>query len=128
PTGEDAHGPDYSTPVFLLPQLCNSTVLIGVSSPRLRANTAHAVTPTDFFLATVWSPSFSSKAKCNTTSVGTQNLFCASKTDLKTTKHLIDSENKTIDNDLHYIIPSLCILCGIFKALHSFISHYQHLT
>ncbi|MBE7936352.1 hypothetical protein IC236_11115, partial [Corynebacterium glutamicum] len=27
PTGEDAHGPDYSTPVFLLPQLCNSTVL-----------------------------------------------------------------------------------------------------
>ena len=26
PTGEDAHGPDYSTPVFLLPQLCNSTV------------------------------------------------------------------------------------------------------
>ncbi|MCF6769833.1 hypothetical protein L3H50_08215, partial [Corynebacterium sp. MC-04] len=25
PTGEDAHGPDYSTPVFLLPQLCNST-------------------------------------------------------------------------------------------------------
>ena len=28
PTGEDAHGPDYSTPVFLLPQLCNSTDLI----------------------------------------------------------------------------------------------------
>ncbi|WP_415835020.1 hypothetical protein, partial [Corynebacterium gottingense] len=26
PTGEDAHGPDYSTPVFLLPQLCNSTL------------------------------------------------------------------------------------------------------
>ena len=25
PTGEDAHGPDYFTPVFLLPQLCNST-------------------------------------------------------------------------------------------------------
>ncbi|MFR9855322.1 hypothetical protein ACL1IW_11765 [Corynebacterium striatum] len=28
PTGEDAHGPDYSTPVFLLPQLCNSTNMI----------------------------------------------------------------------------------------------------
>lgn len=26
PTGEDAHGSDYFTPVFLLPQLCNSTV------------------------------------------------------------------------------------------------------
>ncbi|MBS5996938.1 hypothetical protein, partial [Corynebacterium sp.] len=25
PTGEDAHGSDYFTPVFLLPQLCNST-------------------------------------------------------------------------------------------------------
>ena len=25
PTGEDAHGRDYFTPVFLLPQLCNST-------------------------------------------------------------------------------------------------------
>ena len=25
-TGEDTHGPDYFTPVFLLPQLCNSTV------------------------------------------------------------------------------------------------------
>lgn len=25
PTGEDAHGPDYSTPGFLLPQFCNST-------------------------------------------------------------------------------------------------------
>src|SRR5699024_291092 len=24
-TGEDAHGPDYFMPVFLLPQLCNST-------------------------------------------------------------------------------------------------------
>ena len=24
-TREDAHGPDYFTPVFLLPQLCNST-------------------------------------------------------------------------------------------------------
>src|SRR5699024_3242877 len=26
PTGEEAHGSDYFTPVFLLPQLCNSTV------------------------------------------------------------------------------------------------------
>ena len=26
PTGEDAHGRDYFTPVFLLPQLCNSTI------------------------------------------------------------------------------------------------------
>ncbi|TVS22964.1 hypothetical protein EKI59_11555 [Corynebacterium sanguinis] len=26
PTGEDTHGRDYFTPVFLLPQLCNSTV------------------------------------------------------------------------------------------------------
>ena len=29
PTGEDAHGSDYFTPVFLLPQLCNSTEKIG---------------------------------------------------------------------------------------------------
>ncbi len=28
PTGEDAHGSDYFTPVFLLPQLCNSTIYI----------------------------------------------------------------------------------------------------
>ncbi|BAQ21095.1 hypothetical protein cgR_6033 [Corynebacterium glutamicum R] len=27
PTGEDAHGSDYFTPVFLLPQLCNNTLL-----------------------------------------------------------------------------------------------------
>jgi len=25
PTGEDAHGCDYFTSIFLLPQLCNST-------------------------------------------------------------------------------------------------------
>ncbi|WP_458488879.1 hypothetical protein [Corynebacterium sp. ZY180755] len=24
-TGEDTHGSDYFTPIFLLPQLCNST-------------------------------------------------------------------------------------------------------
>ncbi|WP_454979666.1 hypothetical protein, partial [Corynebacterium propinquum] len=35
PTGEDAHGPDYSTPVFLLPQLCNSTLFGVVYSHRL---------------------------------------------------------------------------------------------
>ena len=31
PTGEDAHGSDYFTPVFLLPQLCNSTHTIMVT-------------------------------------------------------------------------------------------------
>ncbi|WP_087063407.1 hypothetical protein [Corynebacterium glutamicum] len=30
PTGEDAHGCDYFTPVFLLPQLCNSTGVTGI--------------------------------------------------------------------------------------------------
>ena len=31
PTGEDVHGRDYFTPVFLLPQLCNSTSEEGVN-------------------------------------------------------------------------------------------------
>ena len=30
-TGEDTHGSDYFTPVFLLPQLCNSTLFLGVA-------------------------------------------------------------------------------------------------
>ena len=34
-TGEDTHGCDYFTPVFLLPQLCNSTArkIIGAIQP-----------------------------------------------------------------------------------------------
>ncbi|BAX95329.1 DNA-invertase hin [Corynebacterium glutamicum] len=28
PTGEDTHGSDYFTPVFLLPQLCNNTLKV----------------------------------------------------------------------------------------------------
>ncbi|WP_110333473.1 hypothetical protein [Corynebacterium striatum] len=34
PTGEDAHGSDYFTPVFLLPQLCNSTFIIVCARTR----------------------------------------------------------------------------------------------
>ncbi|WP_216361788.1 hypothetical protein, partial [Corynebacterium striatum] len=33
PTGEDAHGSDYFTPVFLLPQLCNSTLPFSLRFP-----------------------------------------------------------------------------------------------
>ncbi|AJK70075.1 hypothetical protein B840_12535 (plasmid) [Corynebacterium marinum DSM 44953] len=29
-TGEDTHGCDYFTPVFLLPQLCNNTTISSV--------------------------------------------------------------------------------------------------
>ncbi|OKX77265.1 hypothetical protein AUO95_15575, partial [Corynebacterium glutamicum] len=32
PTGEDAHGSDYFTPVFLLPQLCNNTATKSITA------------------------------------------------------------------------------------------------
>ncbi|AST21947.1 hypothetical protein CEY17_15085 [Corynebacterium glutamicum ATCC 14067] len=48
-TGEDTHGCDYFTSIFLLPQLCNSTVLsllarvkTGVFSPEHWGGAGHA--------------------------------------------------------------------------------------
>ncbi|MCG7448883.1 recombinase family protein [Corynebacterium aurimucosum] len=53
PTGEDAHGSDYFTPVFLLPQLCNSTGIVdeltskGVTVTFLHENLIFAKDTTD---------------------------------------------------------------------------------